>query len=110
MGAAGGTNQLLDQIVAQQNQIRNYGYNDYIRSNCINEAMQGREKPKEQSFMDLIKGYFVKHRDLFMGLAIAIVLDRYLLDGAFQGRLKRIINGILDKTENTLAVSHDPKE
>lgn len=61
---------------------------------------------KEQK-MGFIKEYFVKHRELFMGLALAIILDRYLLGGAFQERLKRIITSLLDKTETALHI--EPK-
>lgn len=60
-------------------------------------------KKKESKKMGFVRDYFKKHQELFMGLAVAIILDRYLLGGAFQERLKRIINGLLDKTEKTLA-------
>lgn len=61
---------------------------------------------KKEPKMGFIKEYFTKHKELFMGLAVAIILDKYLLGGAFQERLKRIITGLLDKTEATLA--HKP--
>lgn len=63
----------------------------------------------EQKKMSFVKEYFTKHRELFMGLAIAIILDRYLLGGAFQDRLKRIVTSLLDKTEGALAIDHAPK-
>lgn len=63
----------------------------------------GQQAKKEKTGMGgFMKDYFNKHRELFMGLAVAILLDRYLLGGAFQDRLKRIITGMLDKTEQAL--------
>lgn len=57
---------------------------------------------KEIKKMGFIKEYFNKHKELFMGIALAVILDRYLLGGAFQERLKRIITSFLDKAETTL--------
>ncbi len=93
----------------QQNVQQSLGYQQLNSPGSITKYLVNRDgqlkfeekQPKEQS-MGFIKEYFYKHRELIMGLAIAVILDRYLLGGAFQERLKRIITGLLDKTENAL--------
>jgi hypothetical protein len=63
-------------------------------------------KNKEHKKMGFIKEYFTKHKELFMGLAVAMVLDRYLFDGAFQEKIKKIVHNLLDKTEEMLKLDH----
>lgn len=55
--------------------------------------------------MDYLKGYLVKHRELLMGLGLILVLDHFLLDGAFSEKIKKIIHNILDKADKKLTES-----
>lgn len=82
---------------AQNNQI--YGAQAFQTGRTEKPKRIEKEKP-----MNFVKEYFSKHRELFMGLAIAIVLDKYLFGGAFHERLKRIITGMLDRTEGMLSL------
>lgn len=55
--------------------------------------------------MQYVKDYLVKHRELLMGLGLFLVLDHFLLNGAFKDKINKLIHGILDKAEKKL--SHD---
>lgn len=58
--------------------------------------------PKENK-MNYVKEYFVKHRELFMGLFVVILLDHYIFKDAFREKLQQIVHGFLDKTQKKLA-------
>lgn len=57
---------------------------------------------ERKGIMDYFKGYLVKHRELLMGLGLALVLDHYIFGGAFKEKLQKIVHSILDKTEKKL--------
>lgn len=60
------------------------------------------EKKEKKMSTSYVREYFVKHREILMGLAIFILLDHYIFEGAFREKIKRIVHGILDRTENKL--------
>jgi hypothetical protein len=52
--------------------------------------------------MGYVKEYFVKHRELLMGLAIFILLDHYIFNGAFKEKIQKLVHGILDQADKKL--------
>ena len=72
----------------------------------VSVPVQTAVKPiiKEKSVMGFgyVKEYFTKHRELVMGVVIALLLDHYVFKNAFREKLQKIVHGILDKTEKKL--------
>ncbi len=47
--------------------------------------------------MESIKQYIDKHRDIFLTIGIVLLLDHFVFQGAFTDKLKKIVDGFLDK-------------
>lgn len=59
--------------------------------------------PKEgDGVMGYMKDYFVKHRELLMGLTIVVLLDHFIFGGAFRTKIEAIVNGILNNAQKKL--------
>lgn len=59
--------------------------------------------PKEEGgVMGYMKDYFVKHRELLMGLTIVVLLDHFIFGGAFRTKIEAIVNGILNNAQKKL--------
>jgi hypothetical protein len=56
----------------------------------------------KETTMNYVKEYFVKHRELIMGLTIIALLDHFVFKDAFKEKLQKIVQGLLDKTEKQL--------
>ena len=54
-------------------------------------------KNKEESPMKAIKEYAEKHRDLLITIGVVLILDHFVFSGAFTEKLKKIVDGFLDK-------------
>lgn len=79
------------------------------RSHCLDALryqmkMGPIEKQKESKKMGsgYIREYFIKHRDLLMGLTVVLLLDHFIFEGAFREKIKRIVHSFLDKAENKI--------
>ena len=57
---------------------------------------------KKVGFMDFLKNYFTKHQDSLMTLAVIILLDHFLFDGAFRNKIKGMVDNLINKTEKNL--------
>ncbi len=91
---------LLEQAqLAREYESRRVGLGPAGKSVVKSET---KIETKERGVMNYVKEYFVKHREILMGLGMVILLDHFLLDGALSEKLKRILHGILDKTEQKL--------
>lgn len=64
---------------------------------CLFVSKKGKEGKK---MLQSIKEYFEKHKDVVMTLAIIVVADHFLFDGALRERIKAVIDGMLKKVEN----------
>jgi len=62
------------------------------------------EKKKEAKVMNYVRDYFIKHRELLMGLTLVILLDHFIFGGAFREKTQKIVHALLDKTEKKLAL------
>ncbi len=59
--------------------------------------------------MNYVKEYFVKHRELIMGLSIIVLLDHFIFKDAFKAKLQKIVANLLDKTEAKLNAPEETK-
>lgn len=57
---------------------------------------------EEGGVMGYMKDYFVKHRELLMGLTIVVLLDHFIFGGAFRTKIEAIVNGILNNAQKKL--------
>jgi hypothetical protein len=76
-----------------------YGQNAVMNGLGIGKIKEG-EKKMGTSY---VKDYLVKHRELFLGLTVVILLDQFVFGGVFREKLKRLVNGFLDRAEAKLS-------
>ena len=57
---------------------------------------------KRRSPMETIKGYFKKHEETCMTLAIIILVDHFIFNGSFRQKIKDLVDGLLTKTSKKL--------
>lgn len=60
------------------------------------------KKPKEKHYMDSLKQYFGKHRDLFITMAVIFLADHFLFGGKFKQKITESVEKLLDKSIKTL--------
>lgn len=54
-------------------------------------------KKKKGLSMGSLKEYLSKHKDMLFTVAIVIVLDQVVFEGAFREKLKKVVDNMLDK-------------
>ena len=83
------------------------------RAEFYNELKRSRKHSKKigkKGFgMDSIKNYFNKHQDSLITLAIVIILDHTLFEGAFRGKIQTLVDKILGQTVSGLTGGKDDK-
>jgi hypothetical protein len=47
-------------------------------------------------FMNSLKAYVEKHKDMFFKIAFVAILDHFLFDGAFRDKLKNLVDRFLE--------------
>lgn len=58
-------------------------------------------------FFSDVRGYFKDNRDLILTVALVLVIDEFVFDGAFRDRIKKLVNGMLKKAQSKLGVGAD---
>lgn len=65
--------------------------------------------PKRRGFMGEflsdVRGYFKDNRDLILTIALVLVVDEFVFEGAFRDRIKKLVNGMLKKAQGKLGMS-----
>jgi hypothetical protein len=55
---------------------------------------------KEERIMNSFRAYLDKHRDLIFTVALCFIVDHYFLGGAMKERIKKLLEGFLNKAES----------
>lgn len=89
---------------AQQYQAQRQGLSGIGSGSIQGNSLSSKQptKPKEGKAMPYVRDYFIKHRELLMGLTLVILLDHFIFAGAFREKIQKIVQSILDKTEKKL--------
>lgn len=92
------------ELLGDESQIlRRYKYTDEKKRDADYAALTNAINTDiERSFMDSLKQYFKTHRDTIFTIIILVVVDHYLLGGAFRDRIKSLMENFLNKTEKKL--------
>jgi hypothetical protein len=90
----------------------NFGLAIYIKGSSLSFAYKSKEqrdkvfdrliKLKGGSRMEVFKSYLAKHQDSLITLAIIILVDHFLFDGALRERIKSSVEKILGHTEQKM--------
>jgi hypothetical protein len=75
------------------------GYNKHLGTNC-KRYLNDTEYFKilsENNMLESLKSYIEKNQDTFFTIALVVLLDHYLFEGALRSRLKSTVELMLDK-------------
>lgn len=61
------------------------------------------QETKKESFMQYVKEYFVKHRELIMSLVVFTLIDHLIFNGAFREKIEKLVHNLLDKADKKLS-------
>lgn len=91
--------QLRQQLMQHQQQNTMQG-SPYIQQGLMNQAWQ-QPSPiiKKERIMNSFRAYLDKHRDLIFTVALVFIVDHYFLGGAMKERIKKLLEGFLNKAE-----------
>ena len=80
------------------NQIEEWNLNDE------QYEVEGIQPIKTQggSVVETLKSYFKKHEDVLISLAVVLVVDHFIFNGAFREKVEAIVNKLLDKAEKSI--------
>lgn len=69
----------------------------------------GGELTTKEEFkpMEILKNYFNKHQESIISLAFLLLLDEFIFEGQFRGRIKSIVENIFNKNEQKLLKKED---
>jgi hypothetical protein len=85
---------------------RENGYTNWTSEVKRDEEFAQIEKilkqQKKGGTMNSLKEYFKKNQDVFLTLAIIILLDNFLFNGQFRMKITSMIEGLITKTEKKL--------
>lgn len=62
------------------------------------------------SWMEGIKNYFKKHEEMFITIAMLLILDEYIFDGKFRDKIKDLMDSFINKTKRNLEVEDKKDE
>lgn len=100
-----------EHMRTQSLQQANASFLDNLRAQQLSVAAQWQQpipyltnleiKKEEKKEMgpSFVREYFVKHKELFMGFFVIVLLDHFIFEGAFRERLKKIVHSFLDKAD-----------
>jgi len=84
------------------------GYEDqnfFIKTNDVSKKVFNKtykRKKGSSNMFEFAKGYLEEHKESIMTIAFVVVLDQIFLGGALRDRIKRLIEGLLDRSEAKL--------
>lgn len=94
--------QLIAQMLAQQADSWQGRPGQILRhpnQDCVS-IMKG--VTPEVKTMSYVKEYFVKHRELLMGLVVIALIDHYFFKNALKEKLQKIAHNFLDNADKKL--------
>jgi len=68
------------------------------RFRILKEQLTKRRTPMDTT----IKGYFKKHEETCITLAIIILVDHFIFNGSFRQKIQNLVDGLLAKTSKKL--------
>jgi hypothetical protein len=79
--------------------------NKYDSCKSIKSAKNKEVKTKDKEGYEMtgaVKSYFQKHEDTLMTMAIIILVDHFILEGALRDKIKATVEGFLNREAKKL--------
>lgn len=61
-----------------------------------------KDDKKKEGYMNYLKEYLVKHRELLFSIAVVLVVDHYVFKGKFSARIHSMVDSFLGTVEQKL--------
>lgn len=74
---------------------------------CFSQMQSAYQQPrtaqqKKVTMLGSIKKYFDDHRDLLMTLAVLVIVDQWVFDGAFKEKIKGLMDRVVGHADNKI--------
>lgn len=94
----------ISAALAQQNSDGSTSINVQAAAMMANQQYQAARTSqisgKKVTVFGSIKKYFDDHRDLLMTLAVLVIVDQWVFDGAFKEKIKGLIDRVVGHAES----------
>ena len=83
---------------------RDKSYDGAVNKLCfVNLKSENKiEQKGNYKMLDQLKDYFKKHQEIFMTVFFVLLEDHFFFNGALRERVKKLVEGLLTKVENSL--------
>lgn len=73
-----------------------------VNNNLIHDYSQCFKLHKENNMLESVKEYLKEHKSIIMTIAVVLLVDHLVFQGAFREKVKSLVDGLLNKAQKQL--------